>query len=143
MKMYARADRAAGALRRWIACERGAYAVEFALISPVLLVMLLGTVQFGMGFYEGSTVQYCVERAARTGMLDGTLTEGQLQAKVDETLAAHGSDLDVTVHYTVDNSGPVPIAEVTTSYPYEIRIPFFTVYHLNFSVDTFIPQPAG
>ena len=121
--------------RQW-ARERGSYAVEFALISPVLLVMLMGTVQLGFGLYTGSTVQYCVERVARSAMLDRNITSEQIQSKVNAALADQGSNISVTVHYTVDNSGAVPIAEISTTYPYPLQIPFLTVYNMTFTVDT-------
>ena len=44
--------------------ERGASAVEFALIVPVLVLLVLGIVEFGRGFQ----VQGTLSAAAREGV---------------------------------------------------------------------------
>lgn len=49
--------------------ERGAAAVEFALLLPVLLTLLLGTIEFGYAF----SVQAAVSGAARVGVRDYTI----------------------------------------------------------------------
>lgn len=46
------------------ACD-GIAAVEFALLSPVFLLMLLGAVEFGRMLWTQSTLQQAVEAAAR------------------------------------------------------------------------------
>ncbi|HSK34219.1 MAG TPA: TadE/TadG family type IV pilus assembly protein [Propionicimonas sp.] len=49
--------------------ERGAAAVEFALLLPVLTVILLAIMEFGYGFF----VQASVAGAARVGVRDYTI----------------------------------------------------------------------
>lgn len=51
--------------RSLISDERGTSLVEFALIAPVLLVLLLGMFEMGYNFYLQSQLQGAVQRAAR------------------------------------------------------------------------------
>ncbi|SEP17785.1 TadE/TadG family type IV pilus assembly protein [Trujillonella endophytica] len=51
-------------MRRRIRDERGASAVEFALLLPILLLLVLGIVEFGRGFQVSGTLS----AAAREGV---------------------------------------------------------------------------
>ncbi|GAB2764900.1 TadE/TadG family type IV pilus assembly protein [Sinomonas soli] len=46
--------------------ERGAAAVEFAIVLPVLLVLLLGIIDFGRAFSAQQTLTYAAREGART-----------------------------------------------------------------------------
>ena len=45
--------------------ERGAALVEFALIAPALLVLLLGMFELGYNYYMQSQFQGAIQKAAR------------------------------------------------------------------------------
>src|SRR3954469_3051994 len=64
------ARRAIGAGRR--GRDRGASAVEFALISPLLFTLLFGVIDYGLYFADVLSVQQAVTDAAR----DATLSVG-------------------------------------------------------------------
>jgi len=51
---------------------RGAALVEFALIAPVLLVLLLGMFEMGYNFYTQSQLQGAVQRAARAATVEAS-----------------------------------------------------------------------
>ena len=48
---------------------RGVAAIEFAVIASVLVVMAIGTVDFGMGFYRKMQVQNAAQAGAQFAML--------------------------------------------------------------------------
>ena len=54
--------------------ERGATLVEFALISPLLFVMLFGIVELGLGLRDQLTMSNAVTSGARIGSVTGTKT---------------------------------------------------------------------
>jgi Flp pilus assembly protein TadG len=56
--------------------ERGASAVEFALVSPLLFTLLFGAIDYGLYFADALTVQQSVADAAR----DATLSVGSVSA---------------------------------------------------------------
>lgn len=59
-------------LRRLAADTRGISIVEFALIAPVFLGILMMTFEFGFAFYARAIMQGAVEEAARTASLENT-----------------------------------------------------------------------
>ncbi len=53
--------------RRRMAGERGQGLVEFALITPVFVLILLSMLDFGMAFYTNLTIEYASREGARVG----------------------------------------------------------------------------
>jgi len=60
--------------------RRGASALEFAVAFPVLLLVVLGTVEFGRAFWTRSTLQTAAEDAGRYAMTHAGLTNSQIQS---------------------------------------------------------------
>lgn len=97
--------------------ERGAAAVEFALVVPMLLVLLLGIVEFSRAYHA----QVAVSAAAREGARAMAIQD-DVDAAVDETVAAAPSlqpGLDAS-HVEVSSAGCTPgqTVAVTVSYPF-------------------------
>lgn len=57
-------------LRRLAAARDGAAAIEFALVAPVFLVLLLGSYDIGHMIYAKATLNGAVEQAARSASLE-------------------------------------------------------------------------
>ncbi len=55
--------------------DRGAAAVEFALVLPLLLVLVFGIIDFGYLVNRGSLINNAARDAAREGSLHGTKSE--------------------------------------------------------------------
>lgn len=91
--------------------DQGAAAVEFALVTPPLLLLLFGIVQYGYGFFQLQAAQAAVREAARTASVGidactgaaGTLTSWD--EVVDSATTGNGlSPVDVTrATLTFDN----------------------------------------
>ncbi len=79
--------------------ERGAALVEFALVAPVFMVMLMGVFDIGYGMYAKSLLQGAVENAGRIASLESTTTS-QIDAKVRDTVES----LNKTGTLTFDRS---------------------------------------
>jgi len=54
--------------------RRGVASLEFAILAPVLIVMLIGTVDFGRMFYTRQGLEYATEEAARYYTLNPSST---------------------------------------------------------------------
>jgi len=82
-------------LRRLVRQERGASAVEFALVAPLLVLLLLGLIDWGYYFFAAQVVTNAAREGARSGSLDGkTAAQAQSDAAVaaEAYLAAGGFD---------------------------------------------------
>ena len=55
--------------RRRAAHERGAAAVEFALVLPVLLAVLMGVVEMGLALYDKAVLTHASREGARAGIV--------------------------------------------------------------------------
>ncbi|MFA9200717.1 MAG: TadE/TadG family type IV pilus assembly protein [Cypionkella sp.] len=64
-------DRARPALTRLPADAAGVTIVEFALVAPVFLLMLMGMLDFGQMIYGKTILSGAVEAAARSSSLEG------------------------------------------------------------------------
>ena len=81
--------------------ERGAVAVEFAILLPLLLMLVLGTIEFGRAY----NVQITLTNAARDGVRVMAITNVAADAKA----AAKNAAASV--------STSIPISDVTLSTP--------------------------
>ncbi len=70
--------------------QRGAAAVEFALLAPLLITLLFGIISGGITYYRGISVNNAAREAARFGstlVIDGNLP-GWLNAVADTAISA-------------------------------------------------------
>jgi Flp pilus assembly pilin Flp len=61
--------------------ERGATIIEFALVAPVLITLLMGLFDTGYNLYAASVLQGAIQKAARDSTIEGA-TPASLDAKV-------------------------------------------------------------
>lgn len=82
--------------------QRGASAVEFALVFPVLMLIIFGIIQFGFVMAQSAALSNGARAGARYGVVNvvSVPTCGALVAKVREgatTIGMTGADVAVTV----------------------------------------------
>jgi Flp pilus assembly protein TadG len=107
-----------------IRSERGQTAVEFAFVLPLLAVLLLAIVQFGVAFNNYETVTDAARVGARNAILvrlGGSTVNNARQAARNAASDLDGSKFDVTVtspNWTEAGND----VTVTATYPYEIDL---------------------
>jgi hypothetical protein len=69
--------------------ERGAELIEFALVFPMLLLVMLGIVDFGFLFQRYEVVTNAAREGARVAILAG-YDEDDVEARVQQFLTASG-----------------------------------------------------
>jgi Flp pilus assembly protein TadG len=100
--------------------ERGSAAVEFALVLPLVLVVMLGLVQVGLIARD----RLLVEAAARAGARAAALADDDAATRAAALAAAPGIDGSrTTVHVTRSGSRGDPV-EVTIEYAAALRVPY-------------------
>lgn len=81
----------------------GTTAVEFALLLPVMLMLLMGVLEFGRALWLRQDMQFAVEEAARYALAEDTATTAAISAKASSRLAAVGPvGAAIVVTTTVD-----------------------------------------
>jgi Flp pilus assembly protein TadG len=102
---------------------RGTTAVEFALVLPVLIVMVLSALQFGWAQNAAGAVGYALQKAARSLVLNPSLDQAAIQTLVRSHLDSETA-AKVTVTLTkTPGAGGATIARVTGVYTSEIGLP--------------------
>jgi Flp pilus assembly protein TadG len=99
-----------GKKRRW-----GAAAVELAIVTPILLTMLFGIIEYGWLFTVRQALTTASREGARTAALPGSTVEEVLQRVEDYTEPLGLSTC--TADVTCDDDGN-PVGTVTVSIPY-------------------------
>jgi Flp pilus assembly protein TadG len=113
-------------MRRWWsrlrADRRGGAVLEFAIIGPVLLTILLGVVEMGRMFYIRHALEYATEEAARYYMIHPTATQDAVTAALRAAMAGGmGASVSTPVYADTANcngSAAVICTLITATYNY-------------------------
>ena len=110
-------------LYRRLACDKGAELIEFALVFPLLLLTLLGIMDFGLLFQRYQTVTNAAREGARIAVLPD-YAQADVEARVTQYLAASGLTATPTFAYTPPQAlnvggACVTISGVTVGYPHQ------------------------
>ena len=107
--------------------ERGAVAVEFALLLPVLLTILFGIIEFGMIMYGREVVTNAAREGARAGIVQGPpkRTAGEIITIANNYLTSTGINTANVTFTTVGEGLTNPnTLTVTAQYQYNFLIPY-------------------
>ena len=107
--------------------ERGASAVEFAILLPVLLLILFGIIEFGMMMYGREIVTNATREGARAGIVQGPpkRTEGEITAIANTYLSTTGvNPADVSFTVTGEGLANPNTLTVNAAYTYNFLIPY-------------------
>lgn len=110
--------------------QRGATLVEFAMVVPIVIMLIVGAVEFGGATSAKATVTHAAREGVREYSLTQDASKGQSAARAAAPTLSSGS-------LTVSSSGCGDIsdfgneARTVVSYPYEISIPFVSMGVIN------------
>lgn len=110
--------------------DRGAAAVEFALVLPVLLLVVIGIIEFGRAY----NIQTTLSNAARDGVRVMALKDSPSEAKATVMTSADGlslteSMIDVSPESSCVTTGATDpgLATVTIEYPFALVSGFLPI----------------
>lgn len=109
---------------RLLACAGGAVAVEFAMISLVLLTALLGVFEAGRAMWVVHTLQRATEDAARLAFTGAT--DAQIDAAVSEGLADLDED-SVGKSIAAETVDGVSYKTITASFDFKPLLPLIPI----------------
>jgi Flp pilus assembly protein TadG len=104
--------------------ESGASAVEFALLLPVLMMILFGIIEFGFALYRQAILTNASREGARLGIVQSipAITDAQINAAIDNYLIPAGinpGDVSRTIIAGGVTGSPV---RVTLTLPYTFTV---------------------
>ena len=104
--------------------ESGASAVEFALLLPLLMMVLFGIIELGLVLHQQSILTNASREGARLGIVQSipAITNGQINAAIDTYLTGSGiSPGNVTRSIVAGGPTGTPV-QVTLTLPYTYAV---------------------
>lgn len=124
--------------------ERGATAVEFALVAPVFLLFVLGIMDLGRLFYIKNIMQYSVEQAARYAMVNPTITQIALETYAENQAATLFTGITFAADAPgTDVAGGVTYRTITADYTFNYMIPLMPAEDVPLNVISRTPVNAA
>ena len=116
-------------VRAKVASERGQTIVEFALIAPIIFLLLIGIIDFGLMLNHRITLEHAVREGARFAAV--TTDCAAIQQRTAERAGEIISQDEVTVSYHEPDGAPITTAatagdEARVSAPFEWEFPLMT-----------------
>ncbi len=101
--------------------EKGATVVEFAIIVPLLMLLIFAIIEFGFIFYTKGVVTNAAREGARVGSVFQVNSDGVYDPVTKD-------DISAVVNYYLGNhlpdfsSSPVPVVPISTLCPQDYRL---------------------
>jgi len=111
-------------MKHTLRSESGASAVEFALLLPLLMMILFGIIEFGLALYRQAILTNASREGARLGIVQSVpaITTAQINAAIDNYLTPAGiTPGNVTRTITAGGATGTPV-QVTLTLPYTFSV---------------------
>jgi len=111
-------------LRRLLNCQKGAELIEFALVFPLLLLVMFGIMDFGMLFQRYEVLTNAAREGARIAVLPG-YAQADVTARVTQYLTASRMTAVPTLTFAapqavnVGGGACITLTGITVAYPYQ------------------------
>lgn len=127
-------------MRRFRAHEGGATILEFAIVAPVLIAMLVGVFNLGFAMYSGAAVRNAVQRSSRVLIMTPATTAATIKTAAQALLVdVPVNNLTVTVT-TETVTATMQVKRVSWTYDYALWVPFTSDSTLSFGSSMVVPM---
>ncbi|CAN7359771.1 pilus assembly protein [Phenylobacterium sp. LjRoot225] len=117
--------------------ESGGSAIEFALLSPLLILVVVGTIQVGWILHCAASVRWALEASARTLLFDPNQTADQLRSAMLTKLSGLADARELAVTLTRDSAARTVV--VQTRYDAPLSLPLVSMDKLTFQTSVTVP----
>lgn len=107
--------------------QAGQALVEFALVLPVLLLILMAIFDFGRLFYSALAVRHAAREGARYGIVHASDDEGIRQRVREAAVGLEGDLLTITISPAATQRRVGQALTVDVSYPFEYVTPIAAI----------------
>jgi len=97
--------------------RRGTAVVEMAVVTPLLLLLIFGIMEFGWVFMMEQTITNATREAARVAILQGS-TDTDVRTRFTQAMAPTGITVDNNMLTISRTTGDNPVVTVKASMPY-------------------------
>lgn len=114
---FGRLSRAVTRAVRFGARRDGAAAVEFALVAPTLVLLLLALFEFGIFAWNRHSLEHATEEAARVVMTKTSVIDTEVATDIKARAASIPAD-DITATITQETIGATTFVTLNVAYTY-------------------------
>jgi Flp pilus assembly protein TadG len=107
-------------LRAWLGDRSGATILEFAIVSPALILILAGLAQYAWTQHCASSLRYALATSSRNLLLNPNMTQTAFSTLVKSHLTQ--ADPNVTVTLAVATANGQKLATATGTYSHSINL---------------------
>ena len=119
--------------RRFARSESGAAMVEFAIVLPILIMFLLGIIDFGRAFFLYNNLTNAVREGARLGAVQSTVNVAAVQTRVTDRVRQFSMNPSAAPTVTV-SSTPQDVTVTITGYAFQPITPLPQAQGINMTV---------
>lgn len=119
-------------------CTRGAAAVEFSIISLVLVTLAIGIVDFGRTLYTKNQLSFLADQATRKLLINPAVTSSTLESELlGDFTAGDPNDVTITISDQIVNSTTYRVIDI--DFPITLFIPNLASGTLDLNVTRRVP----
>jgi Flp pilus assembly protein TadG len=123
-------------IRRRLRAETGAVVVEFALLLPVLLLIVVGTIEFGRVYSEFQVFNGAAREGARCAAVQSTpFSDCEVQDRIDSSATPYDPANDATVSVVCDDNTVGDPVTVSWLEDFDLQIPFWGDVTINRTIE--------
>lgn len=121
-----------------IQCSRGAAAVEFGMVAPVLILIMMGVVEFGRLHWVRNSLEYAAEQTARWAIVNTAATDEQIKVHAEAQFDGISAG-DPAVQIDRDTANGLNFLTVTVTYDFKFLVDFFGIGNLPLRSEMRVP----
>lgn len=126
------------ACRGFRRCQSGAVAIEFAIISLVMILVCLGVIEIGRGLHMRNELSFTADFGARKILTDTTISDTKLEEVVRDAFTTSDPDL-LQVTIGTEAVDDLQFRTIVLSYPFSPLVPGLAGDAISLSLERRIP----
>lgn len=119
---------ASSSARRFLRCRRAATAAEFALVFPVFMALVIGSIEISRAMWIKATIQFAAEQTTRYAIVNTSASLSDLETYAETQVTNTGldsSDMTFTATSETTADGKFTIVTITQDFSLWVSyIPF-------------------
>ena len=123
-------------LRRLKRDVAGATAVEFAVVGPVLFILVFGIIQTGLLIFTKQQLHYAVESAVRSVMINPAMAESEVRTHILNKMSTiNDSDLVVIAPIGTTFLNSIEMRNIIAEYDFNFFVPYSNLSSMTLTSD--------
>ena len=114
----------------------GATAVEFAVVGPVLFILVFGIIQTGLLIFTKQQLHYAVESAVRSVMINPAMAESEIRTHILNKMSTiNDSDLVVIAPIGTTFLNSIEMRNIIAEYDFNFFVPYSNLSSMTLTSD--------